>query len=571
MLFPSTGPVFRSPDSPTRWLVAACLLVGVISLIVIFDYGGYPYEPYRSYIFEYYLRTQDPPGAALLVVLVVVAYFLPLRRLALTLVDTISRHPWPTAAVAFVALCLGTLYIEHNHPLAQDEYAALFQSQVFASGHLTGQFPPELVGRLIPPFYLNQFLYSSFNTGQVASSYWPGFALLLTPFTFLGVPWACNPMLASLALVLMGRLAVRLTGDQQAGGWAMLLALASPDFTGMAISYFSMNAHLLFNLVFAWLLLELSAVRLFLAGMVGSYALILHNPLPHTLFALPWLVWIARQPDRYRKLLALAAGYAPLVLTVGFGWALLLSRIQGNTLAGLLPFDDNPLHQVANFFWGWHIKLRSALSRPDDSILAMRLAELVRLWNWAVPGLLILAAAGWWAGRKSAQIRLLGASFICIFLGYFAIGFNQGHGWGARYLHPAWGALPVLAAVGLVLFGEKEARDRLKIYVATLSALSLIFATSLRAVQIQGDLEMHLAARPLAVPGARQIILVAFDPPNFTADLIQNDPFLRNATWYMFSFGRAADRAFFASRFPEARLVRKDRRGEVWLLDRPAP
>src|SRR5215471_1592909 len=109
------------------------------------------------------------------------------------------------------------------------------------------EFPPDLVARLIPSIYLNQFIYGSLHTGQVASAYWPGFALLLTPFSFIGAPWACNPLLASLALVLMARLAVRLSGEQQAGGWAMLLALGSPGFTGMAISYFSMTAHLLFN------------------------------------------------------------------------------------------------------------------------------------------------------------------------------------------------------------------------------------------------------------------------------------------------------------------------------------
>jgi len=119
----------------------------------------------------------------------------------------------------------------------------------------------------------------------------------------------------------------------------------------MAITYFSMTAHLLLNLAFAWLLFERTFFRLVLAGLVGSFALLLHNPMPHFLFALPWIVWLALQPDRLRKLLALAAGYAPLALGVGFGWALLLSQIQGNALSGLFPFDDNPYHKVANFFW----------------------------------------------------------------------------------------------------------------------------------------------------------------------------------------------------------------------------
>lgn len=568
MQFPITGIVPRAGDW-TRWLVLASLLAGFISLVVVLDYGGYPFEPYRYWIFEYLLRTQDLSGSALLVLLVLVAYVSPARPILLAWVDTISRHPWAVAAIVFVALCAGTLYVEQNHPLALDEYAALFQSRVFAAGHLTGQFPPEMIGRLIPPFYVDQFLYASPQTGQVASAYWPGFALLLAPFSLINAPWACNPLLASLALVLMARLAAGLSRVPQAGGWAMLLAIGSPGFTGMAITYFSMTAHLFLNLVFACLVLERTTIRLILAGTVGSFALLLHNPLPHFLFALPWIVWLASRPDGFRSLLGLAAGYAPLSLLAGFGWALMLSQIQGNALTGFFPFDDNPYHKIANFFWDWHVKMRTALPGPRDAVLATRCAELVRLWNWAVPGLPVLAAAGWWMARRDARVLLLGLSFACTFLGYLAIGFTQGHGWGARYLHSAWGTLPVLGAMALVLVKHKEARDRLGIYVATVALLSLVFATLLRATQIHSYLDMHLANRPPVVPGARQVILVTFDRPNYTADLIQNDPFLRNDVWYMFSYGRASDRSFIASRFPGARLASEDRRGEVWLLDEP--
>lgn len=551
-----------------RLLVAVSLYAAAISFIVVLDYGGYPFEPYRYWVFEYLLRTQDLSGTVLLALLMLAAYFSPARPALLACVDAVSKHPWRVAGMAFVVLCIGSLYVEHNHPLAQDEYAALFQSRAFAAGHLTGQFPPDLLGHLIPPIYMNQFLYGSYKTGEVASAYWPGFALILTPFSFINAPWACNPLLASFALVLMARLAARLTGDPRAGGWAMLLAIASPAFTGMAITFFSMTAHLLLNLVFAWLLLERTTTRLLLAGLVGSLAILLHNPLPHFLFALPWIVWLALQPDRWRSLPVLAAGYAPLALGGGFGWALLLSQIQGNALSGIFPFDDNPYHRIANFFWDWHIKMRTALPGPHDEIFWTRIAELVRLWNWAVPGLPVLAAAGWWVGRRDARMRLLGLSFACTFLGYLAIGFNQGHGWGARYLHPAWGTLPILGAAALVLAPGKEARERLGIYVAWLAMLSLVFATLLRATQIYGYLEMHLANRPPIVQGARQIVFVAFDRPSYTADLVQNDPFLRNEVWYMFSYGRTADRSLVMSRFPGARLASEDRRGEVWLLDR---
>lgn len=559
----------RWASDPRRSLAALSLLVGVLSLIIILDYSGYPYPPFRSWITEYLVRTQDLTGAALLMALVLASCFAPTRNPALRLVEAISRHPWLTASITFVLLCLGTLFIEQNQPIAQDEYAALFQSRAFAAGRLTGEFPTDLIGRLIPTKYMYQFFYGSFATGQVASAYWPGFALLLTPFSLVNASWACNPLLASLALVLIGAIAVRLSGVPEARGWAMLLAVASPAFSAMAITYFSMTAHLLFNLLFVWLLLERSTARLLLAGAVGSFALVLHNPLPHTLFAAPWIVWLTLRPGGRRALLTLAAGYAPFALVLGFGWPLLLSDIQGNALHGIFPFDSNPVHRVANFFWAWHIKMRTALAGPGDEVLATRLAELVRLWNWAVPGLPLLALAGWWAARRDPRVLLLSLSLLCTAAGYLLIVFSQGFGWGARYFHPAWGTLPILAALALVSMRESYARARLYSYAAALAVLSLVFATALRASQIQDYLEVHLANRPPTLPGKRQIVFIAMDYNRYTPDLVQNDPFLRNRAWFLASRGPARDRALIHSRFPGARLVSDDRRGQVWQIDPP--
>jgi hypothetical protein len=556
-----------SSDPWRRGFFALSLLISGLCIIFILDYTVYPHPAFRYWLLEYFLRTQDIAGSLLLVTLLVAALFAPTRGAALAFVDTIARHPWWTAGATFVVLCLGSLLVQHNHPVAQDEYAALFQSRIFAAGNLTGLFPREVLGRLVAPQYLNHFIYGSFQTGQVASAYWPGFALLLTPFSFLHAPWACNPLLASLALVLMGKMAARLTGVPQASGWAMLLALGSPGFTAMTVTYFSQTSHLLFNLAFAWLLFTPTTRRLVLAGLVGSFALVLHNPLPHTLFALPWIVWLTLQPGGYRKLLALAAGYVPLVLVLGFGWALLLSHVQGNAYYGIFPFDDNPFHRVANFFWGWHIKMRSALAGPGDEVLAKRAAEFVRLWTWAVPGLPLLAAAGWWLGRGDRRVLLLGLSIICTILGYFFIGFSQGYGWGARYFHPAWGSLPVLGAVALVLLQESGVPVRVRGYVADLALLSLVLATSLRAMQIDDYVDMHLANRPPTRSGVQQIVFIPYDRINYSADLIQNDPFLRNKVWFMASFGRVADRKLVESRFPNARLASDDRRGQTWLVE----
>ena len=172
-----------------------------------------------------------------------------------------------------------------DHPLSMDEYAAVFQAKVFAAGAMHGLFPPELLDNLIPHGFQNQFLMVNRETGAVVSAYWPGFSLLLTPFVWLGIPWACNPTLVVASFLLIGRIARDLVTLPLAAGWALLFALASPAFVANGITYYSMSAHLLFNLGFAWLLLVPSPKRIFLAGLVGGFALILHNPFPHAAFA----------------------------------------------------------------------------------------------------------------------------------------------------------------------------------------------------------------------------------------------------------------------------------------------
>ena len=81
-----------------------------------------------------------------------------------------------------------------------------------------------------------------------------------------------------------------------------------------------MQAHLTANLAFVALLLEPTAYRALGAGLVGSLALILHNPVPHALFAAPWIVAMAMDRDQRRYYVPLMLGYLPGV-AVGSGVA----------------------------------------------------------------------------------------------------------------------------------------------------------------------------------------------------------------------------------------------------------
>jgi hypothetical protein len=548
-----------------RWLPVFGALAGLLCAIFIFDYTRFPFALQKMYIFDYLLRTQDLPAAALVVFIAIAAAVPALSRPALALVDALGRNPGATALATFVVLAAGQLVIARDHALAGDEHLVLMQSMAFAAGRLSAQFPPELVSWVVPWVYLDRWLYASPITGAVAPAYWPGYALLLAPFSLLGISWACNPLLASGSVLLAGRLASRLTGAPHAAGWAMLFALASPAFTGMVLSYFSMSAHLFMNLAYAALLVERTPRRLVLAGVVGSIALVLSNPVPHMLFAAPWIVWVARREGR-RGLFLLLAGYLPVGL-FAVGWWFHVRQIQGHVVYAPYPTDENALHRLGNFAFFWQVQFKRVFVEPDTATLAKRLAEQVKLWLWTVPGLPALALAGFALAWREIPLRLLGLSFACTVGGFLAVWFDQGYGWGVRYLHPAFGALPVLAAAALFALREGPAREALRRYAASAALLSLLLATPLRWAQIDSFMADHLSRRPPFEKDARQVVFVRLDYEHYTQDFVQNDPFLRAPVIFMLSRGRETDEALLKRHFPGARLSHEGAFGHVWRVD----
>ena len=553
----------------TRWqlvLAAATVAVAALSMILVLNDTKYPDLPGRLFIFRYLLRTQDVAGSILAIAITLGALLPRTRSTVLDFIDVLSRNPWRVAAATFVVLCAATWVVTRHHALAGDEHLAIFQSRIFAAGHLSGQYPPDLVAWLVPTWYQSRWIIASEATGAVASVYWPGFALMLAPFSLLGAPWACNPLLASLSLVLMARLAARLTGNAQAGGWAMLFALGSPGFSAMALSYFSMTAHLFLNLVFAWLMLKGGTRWLIAAGVVGSFALVQSNPVPHILFALPWIVWLGRSAGARRNLLALAAGYAPLTLVLGLGWWLFLRALQGPQMVSPYPPDDDLLHRLTNLAWYLLLELRTSFSISGEN-LELRLWEQVRLWSWAVPGLPLLAATGWWLNRRVTGLNLFAGSLLATLLGYVVLSYDQGYGWGARYVHPAWSALPILAAAAMVSTPDDQG-ERLRSTVARMALLSLVFATALRFFQIRLFMEEQLALQPPFENGRRQIVFIVPNGEYYTQDFVQNDPFLRAPVIFMMSRGLKRDfETVIQRRFPGARMTYIGPNGYVWRLE----
>ena len=291
--------------------------------------------------------------------------------------------------------------VYRNYPLSMDEYSAVFQSKVFASGP-SRRTAAALARSLADRARLQRTFPADLGADGPGESRLTGQDSRSCSRRFIArCSLAVQRDARGRALFLIHRITLEVTGDRRAAGWAVLFALASSAFWGSAISYYSMQAHLTANLLYAWLLLKPTAARSFAAGLVGALALLLHNPVPHMLFAAPWLIAFALDDRTRRWLIPLVLGYPP-ALAVGLGWAWLRS-------------DIAPAAQGAGD--GRALKERLHAARCD--MLNMSVAAAAKMWVWAVPCLFYFAFLGYLRARDNRHVRLLLLSAVSTFAGIF--------------------------------------------------------------------------------------------------------------------------------------------------------
>ncbi len=521
-------------------LLAVCFL----AFFYLLDRVGFSSETF-SPIFRFLIQVYDTNAAwvSFLVCALAAAWRKP--QPVMRVIDAIAARPWVVAVVAVALLAVAALRIYHAHPLCMDEYAPVFQAKLFAAGRLWAQLPAGVLDWFVIPGFNGSFLIGSPVSGRVIEGYWPGFAAILAPFTFIGAPWLCNPVISGAALLLMYRIAARIGADRRAGAWAVLLALGSSAFVADGISFYSMQAHLTLNLLFVWLLLEPSHPRALAAGFVGSVALVLHNPVPHALFAAPWVLALLLDRGQRRYLPALILGYAPIAAGVGIGWLMLRLSLQSGAA-------------------GADAMVNGVFGMPTVSILNMRTAALAKIWVWAVPCLLLFAYLGARRFWQQRPVRLLAGSALLTFGAYLFVSMDQGHGWGYRYFHSAWGVLPILGGCAMLRTGEAD--DRLRAFAGAAALLSLLLLVPLQLSQMNSFITRYLDQLPEPRRPGNNVYFVDIYDGFYSSDLVQFDPLLRDADLRLLRRGAALDTAFMRKNWPQARRVSSGPWGEQWQL-----
>lgn len=500
-------------------------------------------------IFRHLLATQDSRSIWLMLGVLVVAVLWRRPAPIIQLVDWLALRHKPVIFAVVTLLCAGSLFVYHNYPVSMDEYSGVFQAQIFASGHIVARLPPDLVNWLILPLFNGQFLFASPVTGQAVAFYWPGFALLLTLFEFIGTPWLCNPLLAGLSLWLIFRITAHVSGNSRAGGWALLFAISSAAFAGNAISYYSMQAHMTANLLYVWLLLTPTSRRVLAAGIVGSLALIMHNPFRHAIFAVPWILALLWNPAQRRYLVPLVLGYLPITIVVGLGWALLRTNIVAQSGDTTLLNSTLGAYGVP-FSW------------LDISIIFLRIATYVKMWCWAMPGLLLIAALGAIQHRHNPTVMKMAMSVLLTLFGFAFFVTDQGHGWGNRQFHGAWGVIPILA--GCTMVDHQAFRERLISFSGCAAILSALLLVPTQLWQMERFVANHLAQIPAPTLPGGNFYFINTSTGFYTLDMIQNNPTLTRPDIRMPDRGAAANAAVMQRHWPNAVKVAAGNWGEQW-------
>jgi hypothetical protein len=161
-------------------------------------------------------------------------------------------------------------------------------------------------------------------------------------------------------------------------------------------------------------------------------------------------------------------------------------------------------------------------------------------------------------------------------VGYLIVPSDQGHGWGYRYFHSAWMALPLLAAGALAKPAASDERSiseagDLRTFVIACALMSLVFGVGQRALQMHELIAEDLRHLPAHECPASCVLFLNPVGGFYEIDNVQNDPWLRGNILRMVSQGSDANSALMAKWYPQMHRFARGPYGEAWTTGAGAP
>ncbi len=403
------------------------------------------------------------------------------------------------ASSVFAITALGTHFVCHDYSLSADEFMADFQARIFLRGKIAAEIPAQWVDavRVIKPTYADYFP----ATHEWKATYLPVYAALRAIFQSVYLQSFLNPCLAALTvLALYGTARNIWPNDKQDALVASFLLAGSAQFLVMAMTTYSMPAHLALNTIWLWLYSNPDRRRFYLAPVVGVLAIGLHQPIVHALFATPFLLRLALQ-RKWR-----AVSIFGLIYILGCaGW-----------YAWRLEFSPPAVGHASSFLRLWNPKM-----------LVIQPMDLLLLAGWSALATPLLAVLGFGRIlREPPIIRDAALSCLLTFGFYYFFYLDQGHGWGYRYFHGTLSCLILVAVAGWKVLIEKAGEGKAWNFLFVAIAASFFIALPLRCFQAESFIRPFAdASETLHSMNAK---VVGIDPRLawYSADLVRNDPFL---------------------------------------------
>ncbi len=476
---------------PLRWRIAPF----VVAAVLVFTMLNYPRNRISFHMLTWGLMESTRAlveglflaGATFSVVWAILLNARPVAeaflRLAERLIFRSPRRAFLVGAMLLVFLETNaiSLFQFHHVPICSDEVNYIFQSKIFASGHLYAQPPQDPQFFSFVSFVIGDKWYSIVN---------PGYPLLLTLGVFVGAPWIVNPALAALCVMLV-YLAAGLMYDERIARGSAALMVVSPFFLMLSSFQLSHTTTAFFFLLFLYFFLKgLGGGRWFhflLAGLALG-AMALTRPLTAAAVSIPWAaytLWLVFK----RRIHPVNAGV--LAFGVAVGVALLLSY--NSVLTG------DPFTSGYNVFYGKNFRL-GFVQPPRQLVYAKHRHTPLRgvvnlnngffylnkyLFGWPLPSLLFAMIPFALPSRNKWDYLML-ASFLSIPAVYFFF-FHQDFMMGPRYYFSVIPAAVILSARGLRdtpelwsrLAGPKGGIEAVSRFLAVLIFACIVFNLAL--------------------------------------------------------------------------------------------
>ena len=346
---------------------------------------------------------------------------------------------WPRLSIRWLAFgvfaiaALGTHLVFFDYPFAMDEFYADFQASIFAEGKLWAVPPAEWR----PMTYAATPMLANLQpeNGAWTANYLPVYALLRVPFWLIGCSWLLNPLLAAGTILLLAKIVRTIwptNSDLPLIG--CLLLASSPQFLITSMTAYAMPAHVFFNLLWLVVFVRNDRWSFWIPPWIGVCAMGLHQPNIHFFFVAPFILRLL-----WNRRWAISAYFLGVYAAGSLFW---IQFIQWRTPVFKATAGTPIYEQFTKYF-----------ELPSPAHLRDQLIGLTQIVAWNNCALILLAAAGLFAWKKSSPVIADLLAGMILALGCTLLfKENQGHGWGNRYFYSYIGSFVLIAVAGFEHF-----------------------------------------------------------------------------------------------------------------------